>query len=78
MNVYPNPFNQQANLFIQSSNNDKVQVQIIDMMGNLVWNEQVNTNENIFIGIEFAKGTYLVKVYDKNGNEQIERIIKAE
>jgi hypothetical protein len=76
--VYPNPFNTQSNLLIQSNSNDKVQVQIVDMMGNLVWDQQVITNENVTIGNELAKGTYLIRVHDENGTEQMERIIKVE
>jgi hypothetical protein len=76
INVYPNPFNQQATLFIQSSNNNKAQVQIFDMVGNLVWNEQVNTNINVSIGNDFATGTYIVKVLNENGEQAIHRMVK--
>jgi hypothetical protein len=77
LSVYPNPFNQQATLFIQSSNNNKAQVQIFDMMGNLVWNEQVNTNINVAIGNDFANGTYIVKVLNETGEQAIHRMIKT-
>ena len=77
INVYPNPFNQQATLFIQSSKSDKAQVQIFDMVGNLVWNEQVNTNTNVTIGNDFATGTYIVKVLNESGEQAIHRMIKT-
>ena len=77
INVYPNPFNQPATLFIQSSKSDKAQVQIFDMVGNLVWNEQVNTNTNVTIGNDFATGTYIVKVLNQNGEQAIQRMIKT-
>jgi subtilisin family serine protease len=77
INVYPNPFNQEATLFIQSSNNNKTQVQIIDMMGNLVWNEQVNTNTTVAVGNDFANGTYIVKVLNETGEQSIHRMIKT-
>jgi hypothetical protein len=76
VNVYPNPFNQQATLFIQSSKSDKAQVQIFDMVGNLVWNEQVNTNINVSIGNDFATGTYIVKVLNESGEQAIHRLVK--
>jgi subtilisin family serine protease len=75
--VYPNPFNQQASLFIQSSNNNKAQVQIFDVVGNLVWSEQINVNTNTVIGNDFATGTYLVKVLTENGQQVIQRMIKT-
>jgi hypothetical protein len=77
LSVYPNPFNQQATLFIQSSKSDKAQVQIFDMVGNLVWNEQVNTNTNVTIGNDFATGTYIVKVLNESGEQAIHRMIKT-
>jgi hypothetical protein len=77
LSVYPNPFNQQATLFIQSSKSDKAQVQIFDMVGNLVWNEQVNTNTNVTIGNDFATGTYIVKVLNESGEQAIQRMIKT-
>ena len=77
LSVYPNPFNQQATMFIQSSKSDKAQVQIFDMVGNLVWNEQVNTNTNVTIGNDFATGTYIVKVLNENGEQAIHRMIKT-
>jgi hypothetical protein len=76
INVYPNPFNQQATLFIQSSNNNKAQVQIFDMVGNLVWNEQINTNTNVTIGNDFSNGTYIVKVLSESGEQAIQRLVK--
>jgi hypothetical protein len=76
LSVYPNPFNQQATMFIQSSNNNKAQVQIFDMVGNLVWNEQINTNINVSIGNDFATGTYIVKVLNENGEQAIHRMVK--
>lgn len=42
LNVYPNPFNEQASLLVQSPNNEKVQILIIDMTGRVIWEEQVN------------------------------------
>jgi len=77
LNVYPNPFSQQANLFIQATINDKAQVQIFDMMGNLVWDRQVNTNENIALGNEFANGNYFINVFNQNGQHTSFRIVKA-
>jgi len=75
--VYPNPFNSNATLFIKSNNNETAQVQIFDMLGNLVKDVQVNTNENFIIGDEFAEGNYLIKVLSSNGEQSINRLIKT-
>jgi hypothetical protein len=47
------------------------------MVGNLVWNEQVNTNINVSIGNDFATGTYIVKVLSESGEQAIHRMIKT-
>jgi hypothetical protein len=78
LKVYPNPFNEQSSIFIYSTNTDKVQVQIFDITGKMLWDEQVNTNENIVIGQEFALGNYIIRAYFSDGTTQIERLIKAE
>jgi len=76
LSIYPNPFNQQANMFINSTNNEKAQVQIFDMMGKLIWNEQVNTNANVTLGSDFVNGNYIMKVISENGVQAMHRLIK--
>ena len=78
LSVYPNPFNNHATLFIQSVMNDKVNIEIYDMMGNLVWEEQINPNQQVIIGGEFASGTYLIKAMSKENSYQLSKIIKYE
>lgn len=77
VNVYPNPFNQQANLIIQTPVSGNLLVQIFDMMGNVVWNQRVNSNEVIALGNEFASGNYIVKVLSSNGEQAMHRLIKS-
>jgi hypothetical protein len=78
LNAMPNPFNDQISLYINSSINENVSVQIFDLVGNIVWNQQVNTNENIPVGNNFANGTYIVKALNKNGKQDVFRIVKTE
>jgi hypothetical protein len=76
--VYPNPFNEQASLLVQSPNNEKVQIQIIDMTGRVIWEEQVNANQKISIGQQLAKGNYIIMANLKDGAQQVEKLIKVE
>ena len=78
LNVFPNPFTNKTNFIIQSQTNDKVQVQIFDMVGNIVLNQQVNTNTNIPVGDDFAKGTYLIKALNTKGEQAIFRLVKVD
>lgn len=78
LKVYPNPFNEISNVQIISEANEKVQVFVIDMKGNTVWCEQVNSNDIILLGQQLAKGNYFVKAIRSDGTEQVETMVKAE
>jgi subtilisin family serine protease len=77
LNVFPNPFNNQLNIYIQTESNQKAQIHIFDMMGNLIFNNQVMTNESITIGNDLAAGNYMMRVICENGNQEIIRVVKT-
>lgn len=77
MNVYPNPFNEQATLKIHSSNDEQIDVEVFDMVGNIVWKQLVTSNTNINFGLEMAQGTYVVKAINSKGEQAMFRFIKA-
>ena len=77
MMVMPNPFNEQATLMIKSDVNEKVNVEVFDMVGNVVWKNNVPSNTNVSFGIELAQGTYIVKAINQKGNQAMFRLIKS-
>jgi len=77
MIVMPNPFNEQATLNIHSNNNEQVNVEVFDMVGNIVWKNNVTSNTNVSFGIELAQGTYIVKAMSQNGGQAMFRFIKT-
>lgn len=77
LNVYPNPFNEQAILFIQSAKLENVTVEIIDLLGNLVSKQYVQTNNNTTFGSDFAQGSYIIKAISQSGNQATFRFIKS-
>jgi hypothetical protein len=77
MNVFPNPFNEQATLNIHSSIDEQVNVEVFDMVGNIVWKNNVPSNNNIAFGAELAQGAYIVKAMNQNGNQAVFRFIKS-
>lgn len=77
MTVMPNPFNEQATLNIHSSNDEQVNVEVFDMIGNIVWKNNVPSNSNITFGDELAQGTYIVKAMSQIGNQAMFRFIKS-
>jgi hypothetical protein len=77
MTVYPNPFNEQATIIIHANNDEQIEVQVFDMLGNLVWKQIVLSNTNIGFGNEFAQGTYVIKAVSQEGNHTRFRFIKS-
>ncbi len=77
MNVFPNPFNEQATLNIHSSNDKQVNVEVFDMVGNIVWKQNVPSNTHVNFGVELAQGTYIVKAMNQNGGQAMFRFIKS-
>jgi subtilisin family serine protease len=77
LNVYPNPFNDKLNLIIQTQITEKAQIQIFDMMGNLILQTQINSNENMSFGNELAAGNYMIRVIAENGAQEIRSVIKS-
>jgi hypothetical protein len=77
MTVYPNPFNEQATLKIHANNDEQIDVQVFDMVGNLVWKQFVLSNTNVSFGNEFAQGTYVIRAINQQGNQAVFRFIKS-
>jgi hypothetical protein len=79
--VYPNPFNNQTFINIQSPNAGTAQVQVFDAIGKLVSTRQVNvqSGDNRFVlnGNDFGANSGIYFITIVNGNETITmRVIK--
>ncbi|HRG58661.1 MAG TPA: T9SS type A sorting domain-containing protein, partial [Bacteroidia bacterium] len=77
MTVMPNPFNEQAILRINSGSVEQINVEVFDMVGNIVWKNNVLSNNNLTFGVELAQGTYIVKAMNQKGNQAMFRFIKS-
>jgi hypothetical protein len=76
LNAYPNPFESKGGFTVNSSD-DQVQVYLYDALGNIVWNEQVKTNNYIeFETEQFPSGVYLLTAINKKGISSSLRLIK--
>jgi len=61
--VYPNPFDKYVNLMVSAKEIYKVQVQITDLTGKvLYYSDRYTTNEGILIGQELSTGMYILEV----------------
>lgn len=80
LSVYPNPNNGQFHLQFQSNNNDNLKVQILNSLGNIVYdhsygieNHLLKTNLNVGL---LPKGIYFVRVKQNNKTESTKILIQ--
>ena len=71
--TYPNPFNVQINLKIESKYGEKVRISLFDLLGRAIseTNFDINSGFNSFVinSDHFVHGTYLLKISGVNINE---------
>jgi hypothetical protein len=75
--VMPNPFTEQATLNVHSNIDEMVNVEVYDLIGNKVWDQQVQTNSNIVFGLDLAQGSYIINAINQNGERALFRFIKS-
>lgn len=77
--VFPNPALDVINVMIQKSENEEVAIEVVDMLGNLVYSTRYTPVTNNFAyqidAAQLAQGTYMVKVKTNNA-ETSHRIVK--
>lgn len=73
--AYPNPTNYQFNLVLEPGSNEKVEVQVYDMLGRLVKRFQSKNQESIQFGEDLRAGSYRVKII-RGKNQKIIVLIK--
>jgi len=75
---YPNPFSDNASYMIQSTLEEKIELQIIDIYGRMILSKNVNSNENLKFGNDLAKGNYFMKATNNKGEQTIIKLMKVE
>ena len=76
--AYPNPFREILTIDIKGDNDQKVNVQVVNMVGQSIYSaEQVNTNRILRLGADWPAGMYIIRVTG-DGYKQKFRMVKAE
>ena len=70
--IYPNPFSN--NIFVSTNNGGNVT--IIDISGKIIHYSELSNGVNKISTNHFSKGTYFVKVQNKNNSSQIFKTVK--
>jgi hypothetical protein len=77
IDVMPNPFNEQASIIVNSNEDEMIQMEALDMLGNIVWKESVQSNTKINFGQELAQGNYMLKAINSKGKQAIFKLVKV-
>jgi len=77
--VFPNPFLNNFNLYLHNFAAQKAYVQIYDAKGSLLFNENILLNGSLYTTINtqsFSKGIYIIKLQTDDGFRYVKKILK--
>jgi subtilisin family serine protease len=75
--VSPNPFNETLNIRTNGTNNEKLQISIVDVSGRIVYNNVAIANETLNISPNLANGIYYVSVTNSADVRKLIKVVKA-
>ncbi len=79
MQVFPNPFLNNFNLYLHNFTAHKGDIKIYDAKGSLVFNENILLNSSLYTTINtqsFSKGIYIIKIETDDGFKYVKKILK--
>ena len=74
-NIYPNPVKDIANLEFRE-NQSKIQLEIHDVQGRLLWRENYQNRSRIEISFPYVPGIYFLKYRLENGEQAVVKLVK--
>ncbi len=74
---YPNPFVNEASLYITSSTEELVSVRIMDITGRIVSNSRVQANTPTIVGANLNAGVYTVEAINAAGEKSTTKLVKS-
>lgn len=77
--IFPNPFANNFNLYLHHFTSNKVYIKIFDAKGSLLLHENLSMNGSLFTQINsstFSKGIYIIKILTDDGFTFAQKILK--
>ena len=76
--VYPNPMNEELNILFKNNTEDRIfQVQVLDALGNLMYQNQLTSNVHSLSTLGWSKGVYFVQVKNQHGKQRtLQKVVK--
>jgi hypothetical protein len=77
LNIYPNPARDHITLEMKAANNAVVQLQMVNVVGKVVLEKQVNTtNDRITLNVsDFSQGVYFIRTSIDGSNAKVHKVI---
>ena len=75
ISVYPNPTGGMVNVELEILNDKNVSIQILNILGEVLMSESINTQHSTYDIQHFATGVYFVKIIENN-KQQVIKLIK--
>ncbi len=73
--IYPNPSNNIINIDLGTNDLNNAKIQVVDLLGNIITTEQINSSKTTLNIHKYSPGIYLVKFYNNIGRK-IYKVIK--
>ena len=75
LNIYPNPTNGLIHIDTEKNNLKNANIQIIDLLGKILYNQQISSRRTIINLNNYSTGVYLIKFSNDLGNK-VYKVIK--
>ncbi len=76
--VMPNPFNEETTVLINTNINEVFDVKVYDVIGNIVFSQEIISNNKLNIGSSFAQGSYIMVATNQKNKRRTFRFVKTQ
>jgi len=76
ISISPNPFTDQLNIYVPSEKDGNAEIQVLDMLGKVVYRSVITLNQTSEINLHVPAGIYMLSVHT-DGKYQVQKIVKS-
>ena len=76
ISISPNPFTDQLNIFVLSEKEGNAEIQVLDMLGKIVYRSVITLNQTSEINMDVPAGIYMLAIHT-DGKYQVQKIVKS-
>ena len=76
LTIYPNPFTTEINISLINVKEEQIRVELIDLMGRVVDQQEFNNTSQIHYINKYNKGVYFMNIYGNGKLIKTEKLVK--